>query len=30
MIEREADIDSVFQKGHVKAVLNFEKDFSKN
>ncbi|OBX24936.1 multidrug ABC transporter permease [Gelidibacter algens] len=30
MIEREADIASVFQKGHVKAVLNFEKDFSKN
>ena len=28
MIEREADIASVFQKGHVKAVLNFEKDFS--
>jgi ABC-2 type transport system permease protein len=30
MIEREADIASVFQKGHVKAVLNFERDFSKN
>ena len=29
MVEREADIASVFQKGHVKAVLNFEKDFSK-
>lgn len=28
MIERETDIASVFQKGHVKAVLNFEKDFS--
>ncbi len=28
MIEREADIESVFQKGNVKAVLNFEKDFS--
>ncbi|MFD0836467.1 ABC transporter permease [Mariniflexile aquimaris] len=28
IIEREADIASVFQKGHVKAVLNFEKDFS--
>ena len=28
MIEREADIASVFQKGHVKAVLNFEKDFN--
>jgi ABC-2 type transport system permease protein len=30
IIEKEADIESVFQKGHVKAVLNFEKDFSKN
>ncbi len=30
MITHEADIASVFQKGHVKAVLNFEKDFSKN
>ncbi|SDI52390.1 ABC transporter permease [Winogradskyella thalassocola] len=30
MITCEADIASVFQKGHVKAVLNFEKDFSKN
>ena len=29
MITREADIVSVFKKGHVKAVLNFEKDFSK-
>ena len=30
MITHEADIASVFQKGHVKAVLNFEKDFSKH
>ena len=30
MITHEADIASVFQKGHVKAVLTFEKDFSKN
>lgn len=30
MINREADIASVFKKGQVKAVLNFEKDFSKN
>ncbi|MFD1613879.1 ABC transporter permease [Gelatiniphilus marinus] len=30
IIEKEADIESVFQKGHVKAVLNFENDFSKN
>lgn len=29
LIEREADIESVFKKGKVKAVLNFEKDFSK-
>jgi len=28
MITREADIASVFHKGKVKAVLNFEKDFS--
>jgi len=28
-IEREADIESVFKKGKIKAVLNFEKDFSK-
>ncbi|MBT8385436.1 MAG: ABC transporter permease, partial [Bacteroidia bacterium] len=28
-IEREADIESTFKKGKVKAVLNFEKDFSK-
>lgn len=30
MVTREANIASVFQKGQVKAVLNFEKDFSKN
>jgi len=30
MVDREADIASVFKKGQVKAVLNFEKDFSKN
>lgn len=30
MVTREAEIASVFQKGKVKAVLNFEKDFSKN
>lgn len=29
IIENEADIEAVFQKGKVKAVLNFEKDFSK-
>lgn len=29
-IHREADIETVFKKGSVKAVLNFEKDFSKN
>lgn len=29
VITREVDIASVFEKGHVKAVLNFEKDFSK-
>ena len=28
-IEKEADIEVVFKKGKVKAVLNFEKDFSK-
>ncbi len=28
MVDREADIASVFQKGQVKAVLNFETDFS--
>ncbi|MFC5195060.1 ABC transporter permease [Bizionia hallyeonensis] len=30
LIEREDDIEAVFKKGKVKAVLNFEKDFSKN
>ena len=30
LIEKESDIESVFKKGKVKAVLNFEKDFSKN
>ncbi|WP_437395433.1 ABC transporter permease [Flagellimonas lutimaris] len=30
MVTQEEDIESVFQKGQVKAVLNFEKDFSKN
>ncbi|OYX28160.1 MAG: multidrug ABC transporter permease [Flavobacteriales bacterium 32-35-8] len=30
IINREEDIASVFKKGQVKAVLNFEKDFSKN
>ena len=29
-IEKESDIEVVFKKGKVKAVLNFEKDFSKN
>ncbi|MEQ9405612.1 MAG: ABC transporter permease [Cyclobacteriaceae bacterium] len=29
-IEREADIETVFRKGKIKAVLNFEKDFSSN
>ena len=29
-IEREADIESAFQKGEIKAVVNFEKDFSRN
>ncbi len=28
-VESEKDVESVFQKGKVKAVLNFEKDFSK-
>ncbi|MBL4568391.1 MAG: ABC transporter permease [Flavobacteriaceae bacterium] len=28
-VERESDIEAVFKKGKVKAVLNFEKDFSK-
>ncbi|APY12867.1 multidrug ABC transporter permease [Seonamhaeicola sp. S2-3] len=30
IIDKESDIESVFQKGHVKAVLNFEKNFSKH
>jgi ABC-2 type transport system permease protein len=30
IVIREADIASVFEKGHVKAVLNFEKNFGKN
>ncbi|WP_343328208.1 ABC transporter permease [Polaribacter staleyi] len=30
IIEKEADIETIFKKGHVKAVLNFENDFSKN
>lgn len=30
IIDREADIASVFEKGDVKAVLNFERNFSKN
>ncbi|WNH10332.1 ABC transporter permease [Thalassobellus suaedae] len=29
-IENESDIESVFKTGKIKAVLNFEKDFSKN
>jgi len=29
-ITREADIEEAFKKGKIKAVLNFEKDFSKN
>ena len=29
-IERESDIESTFKKGKIKAVLNFENDFSKN
>jgi len=29
-IEREADIEAAFKKGKIKAVLNFEKDFSRN
>jgi len=29
IIEREADIEKAFQKGKIKAVLNFEADFSK-
>jgi len=30
IIEKESDIETIFKKGKVKAVLNFEKDFSKN
>ena len=30
VIQKESDIEAVFQKGHVKAVLNFENDFGKN
>ncbi len=30
IINREADIESVFKKGKVKAILNFEQDFSQN
>ena len=30
MITHEADIASIFEKGKVKAILNFENDFSKN
>ncbi len=30
IIARESEIESVFKKGKIKAVLNFEKDFSKN
>ncbi|MCL8007265.1 ABC transporter permease [Gelidibacter japonicus] len=30
LITRESDIEEAFQKGKIKAVLNFEKDFSKN
>jgi len=30
IITREADIETVFKKGKIKAVLNFEKDFSRN
>ncbi|MCK0159554.1 ABC transporter permease [Allomuricauda sp. F6463D] len=30
IIEKESDIEAIFKKGKVKAVLNFEKDFSKN
>ena len=29
-IDKESDIETIFKKGKVKAVLNFEKDFSKN
>lgn len=30
LIARESDIESVFRKGKIKAVLNFEKDFGRN
>ncbi|WP_026810620.1 ABC transporter permease [Arenibacter latericius] len=30
IISREAEIESIFQKGKIKAVLNFEKDFGRN
>ncbi|MAB49110.1 MAG: multidrug ABC transporter permease [Flavobacteriaceae bacterium] len=30
IIDREAEIESVFKKGKVKAILNFEQDFSQN
>ncbi len=30
VIKKESDMEAIFQKGKVKAVLNFEKDFSKN
>ncbi|WP_452227847.1 MULTISPECIES: ABC transporter permease [unclassified Lacinutrix] len=30
IIEKESDIETIFKKGKVKAVLNFEKNFSKN
>ncbi|WP_417873569.1 ABC transporter permease [Xanthomarina gelatinilytica] len=30
LIAREADIEDAFKKGKIKAVLNFEKDFSRN
>lgn len=29
-IEKESDIEGIFKQGKVKAILNFEKDFSKN
>ncbi|MDO6516715.1 ABC transporter permease [Zobellia uliginosa] len=29
-IEKESDVEGVFKQGKVKAILNFEKDFSKN
>jgi len=29
-LDKESDIEAIFKKGKVKAVLNFEKDFSKN